>query len=490
MDTDEVRLEGRKLAGRYLLEEEIAAGGMGAIWRARDEVLDRSVAVKILHDRLAKESEVLDRFRLEAVAAARLSHPSVVRVFDTGVDDGVCFIVMEMFEGQTLAELSAGRGPHDPPEAARIARSILHGLAHAHREGVVHRDVKPQNVLVDAAGLVKVTDFGIAKAAFAQNDLTTTGSLLGTARYLAPEQVSEGPVDARTDVYSTGVVLYELLTGRPPFEAETHIATATMRLTNDPVPPGALRPGIPRALDAVVMKALARDSDERYQSADEMSAALDRAAPAPRPRPEVQPAGAAVRPARGGVRAWVVVPVVLLLLAVVAVGAYALLEGFGQQRGEGGAAAEQEATRLRIDQALSFDPEGDGVEHDEALELAHDGDEETPWTTEGYEQDLGLEKEGVGLVVELREPAAIEQVRIVTDTPGWEFSLHSGSAPDEFDLDEPITSDGESTFTAAARTTLRVRIPETRYVLIWITGLVETDSFRAHVNEVALFGAA
>ena len=493
MDTDEVRLEGRKLAGRYLLEEEIAAGGMGAIWRARDEVLDRSVAVKILHDRLAKDEEVLDRFRLEAVAAARLSHPSVVRVFDTGVDDGVCFIVMEMFEGRTLAELSAERGPHEPAEAARVARSILHGLAHAHREGVVHRDVKPQNVLVDAAGLVKVTDFGIAKAAFAQNDLTTTGSLLGTARYRAPEQVSEGPVDARTDVYSTGVVLYELLTGRPPFEAETHIATATMRLTTDPVPPGALRPGIPRPLDAVVMKALARDPDERYQSADEMSAALDRAAPTPRPRPDAQPASAvSATPRPGGVRTWVVVPLVLLLLAVVTVGAYALLEGFdgGTQPDDGPSQAR--TTALEAEEAIDHDPFGDtGSENPEEAPLAVDGNRETAWTTERYDQaDLGGLKPGVGLIVDLGDTADVAAVRVMSELPGWRFQLHAGDDIEGLEETTPLRSaDGLDAF----RATEADRIPlaetvEARYVLVWVTSLAASpDRYLAEISEIDVY---
>jgi eukaryotic-like serine/threonine-protein kinase len=190
MDAGELGLQGRTLAGRYLLETEVAAGGMGTVWRARDEVLGRPVAVKVLHDRLARDPDVLERFRLEAVAAARLSHPNVVRVFDTGIDDAVCFIVMELFEGTTLEDLLRDEAPLAGAEASRLMGAVLQGLAHAHREGVIHRDVKPANVLIDRSGLVKVTDFGIAKAAFAASDLTATGDLLGTVRYLAPELVA------------------------------------------------------------------------------------------------------------------------------------------------------------------------------------------------------------------------------------------------------------------------------------------------------------
>ncbi|MGH2655033.1 MAG: protein kinase domain-containing protein, partial [Actinomycetota bacterium] len=202
MDAEEIRLVGRRLEGRYELEDEIASGGMGTVWRARDKVLGRAVAVKVLHDHLARDPDLFDRFRLEAVAAARLTHPAVVKVFDTGIDGGVSFIVMELFEGRTLESLLAERGTLDPEEAARMVRSTLQGLGHAHRHGVVHRDVKPGNILIDRDGYVKVTDFGIAKAAFAGDDLTTTGNLLGTSRYLAPEQVTGGPVDARADLYS------------------------------------------------------------------------------------------------------------------------------------------------------------------------------------------------------------------------------------------------------------------------------------------------
>jgi serine/threonine protein kinase len=163
MDTEEIQLEGRRLAGRYVLEDQIAAGGMGTVWRARDEVLGRLVAVKVLHDRLAKDPDILERFRLEAVAAARLSHPAVVRVFDTGIDDGVCFIVMELSEGRTLEDMLASEGPLDPARAVRIVGHVLDGLGHAHREGVVHRDVKPGNILVDDS-LVNVSDFFISIA--------------------------------------------------------------------------------------------------------------------------------------------------------------------------------------------------------------------------------------------------------------------------------------------------------------------------------------
>ena len=483
MDTEQPRLDGRRLTDRYVLEEELASGGMGTLWLATDEVLGRSVAIKVLHDHLAQDEELLERFRMEAVAAARLSHPAVVRVFDTGTSEGVVFIVMELVDGRTVSELLAERGPLPPSEAAGVARGVLLALAHAHREGVIHRDVKPGNILVGRGEQVKLADFGIAKAAFAEEDLTTTGNLLGTSRYLSPEQVTGGEVDARSDLYALGVVLYEMLTGRPPFEAETHIATATMRLTNDPPPPRTRRPGIPRGLEAVVMKALARDPADRFQSADEMNSALAHAAPGAgltteTPRYE-EPA-----PRRSHVRSWITVPLILALAAALAVGAYVFLEGLGQEEETPATADGPPPASLSISDTHSYDPApGDEAEHDENLSLAIDGSAETSWGTEGYfSEDVGGLKEGVGLVVELQDQTEVAGISIETELPGWSFSAFPGDAPDSFDMDEAVggaeTVEDEGTY--------QLEPTETQYLLIWITRLAEAEDgrYRAVVNEI------
>jgi hypothetical protein len=490
--TEEPRREGRRLADRYVLETEVASGGMGTVWRARDEILGRTVAVKILHDGLARDPDVLERFRLEAVAAARLSHPCVVRVFDTGIDDGTCFIVMELFEGRPLDDILASRGPLAPGEAARLLGALLQGLAHAHRQGVIHRDVKPANILIDErAGLVKVTDFGIAKAAFAQSDLTTTGNLLGTASYLAPEQISEGDVDPRTDVYATGIVLYEALTGRTPFRGDTHIATAMMRLTKDPLPPGALRTGIPRHLEAVVMRALAREPEERFQTAEEMAAALDRSAPSPTRVPARIPQPGREAKTPGLFRSWALVPLALIALAGLAVGGFVLverlLEGGGGE--EVGAGEREPLQALEIQGAASFDPEGDGEEHDEALGEAIDGDTSTFWTTEGYTTaHLGDAKPGVGIAFDLGQPTEVGLLRIRTDTPGWTFSLYASDSLEGFDLGAPLaTADGGDSFTAEENTAVRLPPTEAQYFLVWITELAQSDGYRAQVNEADFF---
>src|SRR5438093_3284620 len=266
----------RRLAGRYGLEQLIATGGMAEVWRARDEVLARMVAVKILRPELADDPSLAERFQREAVAAARLGHPCIIGVFDTGHDDGTRYIVMEHFAGRSLRDILEERRQLAPDEAVAITLPVLEALGHAHGQGLIHRDVKPGNILVGEDGRVKVTDFGIAKVAYAHGDLTTTGAMLGTVRYVSPEQVEGGEVDGRSDLYSAGVVLYEMLTGRPPFAAQTDVATAMMRLTSDPLPPRAIRPGVPRRLEAVVTKAMARRPEDRFLSAAAMRAALER----------------------------------------------------------------------------------------------------------------------------------------------------------------------------------------------------------------------
>ena len=488
MDIERPHLKGLRLADRYVLEEQLASGGMGSLWIARDEVLGRQVAVKVLHDHLAEDQALLERFRLEAVAAARLSHPAVVRVFDTGIDEGVCYIVMELVDGETLRDLVAG-GALPAGEAVSILRGVLQALAHAHREGVIHRDVKPANILVGRDGLVKLADFGIAKAAFARRDVTTTGDMLGTSRYLSPEQVTGDPVDHRSDLYSSGVVLYELLTGRPPFEADSHIATATMRLTKDPAPPRSLKPGISRQLDAAVMRSLARDPDERFQTADEMSAALDHATPVVgRTREERTEEHPPVEPhhRRSPLGSWMAIPLILTVVAALIVGGFFLLEGFTDneeptRKGNDTPAAAP----LEVTTAYSYDPLGDAEEHDENLGLAIDGSEETAWATEGYSTaDLGGAKDGVGLVLELADDSEVGRIQVRTELPGWHFSVFEGSAPDSFD-----TSATLGDFTVEDGGTYQLEpVADTRYLLVWITGLVPDGAgdYRAAVNEIDL----
>jgi eukaryotic-like serine/threonine-protein kinase len=274
------------LADRYRLEEQVAVGGMGEVWRATDLLLERTVAVKLLRESFAEDPVIAERFRREALTAAGLSHPNMANVFDYVQENGRTGIVMEFVEGETLAERIERTGPLDVADAVRTASALLAALSIAHDAGVVHRDMKPGNVMISPTGEVKVTDFGIARAA-GHETLTETGMVVGTAHYLSPEQVSGKPASLSSDLYAVGAILYEMLTGAKPFEAETPLAVAMQRLTEDPRDPQQRRADIPETVSQVAMTALARDPERRYASADGMrsalEAALSSAQPATRP---------------------------------------------------------------------------------------------------------------------------------------------------------------------------------------------------------------
>jgi beta-lactam-binding protein with PASTA domain/tRNA A-37 threonylcarbamoyl transferase component Bud32 len=267
-------LVGRLLDGRYRVDSRIARGGMAAVYLATDTRLDRRVAVKVMHPALADDAEFVARFIREARSAARLSHPNVVAVFDQGADGDAVFLVMEYVEGYTLRDLLRERGPLQPGAALAVLEPVLAALAAAHDAGLVHRDVKPENVLLADDGRVKVADFGLARAVAEASHTASTGLLIGTVAYLAPEQVEHGTADARSDVYAAGVMLFELLTGRQPFFGETAIAVA-YRHVNDVVPaPSTCAPGIPERVDALVTRATSRDPDRRPADASAFLVAL------------------------------------------------------------------------------------------------------------------------------------------------------------------------------------------------------------------------
>ena len=261
--------------GRYLIIRKLGSGGMANVYLASDQELGRRVAIKILDDRHARDEQFVERFRREAQNAAGLSHPSIVSIYDRGEAEGTYYIAMEYVEGRTLKELLVARGPSPLGIAIDYTRQILSALRFAHRNGIVHRDIKPHNVIVDGEGRVKVMDFGIARAG-AASQMTEAGSIIGTAQYLSPEQARGAPVDQTSDLYSTGIVLYELLTGGVPFNGETPVEIAMKHLSQVPAPPSSHRPEIPRDLDYVALRALAKDPADRYHSAEEMDSDLER----------------------------------------------------------------------------------------------------------------------------------------------------------------------------------------------------------------------
>jgi serine/threonine-protein kinase len=262
--------------GRYRIVRKLGSGGMADVYLAEDEELGRRVAIKILNDRHANDEQFVERFRREAKNAAGLSHPNIVSIYDRGEAEGTYYIAMEYLDGRSLKELVVARGPLPIGDAIQFTRQVLGALRFAHRKGVVHRDIKPHNVMADADGRLKVTDFGIARAGVSQ--MTEAGSIIGTAQYLSPEQARGAAVDQRSDLYSVGIVLYELLTGEVPFTGESPVEIAMRHLSDTPRPPSLLRSEIPPDLDMIVLRALAKSPEDRFQTAEEMDAELGRVA--------------------------------------------------------------------------------------------------------------------------------------------------------------------------------------------------------------------
>jgi tRNA A-37 threonylcarbamoyl transferase component Bud32 len=508
---------GRVLGGRYQLTRELARGGMATVWDAQDPLLSRRVAVKILHPELAIDASVRARFRHEAVAAAKLSHPAIVATYDTG-DDGVAYIVMQLVEGPTLRRMLDRRGPLPPGEAADIAAQVAEALDHAHRHGLVHRDIKPANVLVPPDGQIKVTDFGIAKAT-GDEDLTRTGTVVGTARYLAPEQVSGDPVDGRADVYALGLVLYEMLTGTLPFTGESEVTTAMARLTRAPDPVRAHRADVPPAIEAIVSRCLALDPDDRFPSAGALLDALepareppsgslpavprmrepasgptdqtvgvDRTAtsaapPAPAP-PSPPPAPARADRQR---RRWPRAIVALLVLAAIGAVAYAGVRAITDDGGGGGGNEEPAAPEapMAIVGAVDFDPQGDGQEHPESVDAVRDGNPGTTWETQTYNNpDFDPPKTGVGIYLELDGAHDLSTVTVTATDTGWNAEVYVADQPgaDLAAWGEPRGSVENANTVADIALSPATR---GRYVLLWVTRLPSSGNLNVSEIQVA-----
>jgi eukaryotic-like serine/threonine-protein kinase len=480
---------GERIADRYELEELVGAGGMSSVYKAHDTLLERNVALKILHAQYSEDEEYVARFRHEARAVAQLSHPNIVTVIDRGEEGGRQFIVFEYVEGENLKELLDRNGPLPVRRAIELTLEVAEGLAFAHAQGLVHRDVKPQNVLVTNDGEAKVTDFGIARSLDVEHGMTQTGTVLGTSNYIAPEQASGRRVDAHTDVYSLGAVLYELLTGEVPFPGDNFVAVA-MKHVYEP-PPSLLerRPDAPLRLAAAVERALAKAPEDRFPTmlafAAELRACLDELGSPDADRTAIVRAPVLKESKPRRVRShrsrW---PVALtlggLLVAAGVVAAVLALGGSSGKKHAGGRSAE---AAVAVRAVTSYDPPsdgGDGSEHNtgtNSVANATDGNASTYWTTDIYTtSNFGGLKPGVGLVLSAGGTKTLKHVTVTTDTPGLTARILAGdSASGPFTNDSPTSTVGPTTtFTLDGRAA--------RYYVLWLTSLPPGNV--AHVNEV------
>jgi serine/threonine-protein kinase len=487
-------VEGGLIAGRFELEEQIGSGGMSRVYRARDRQLGRLVAIKILHERYAADPHHLERFRQEARSVARLGHPNIVTVIDRGESDGRQYIVFEYVAGENLKELVRRDGPLPVRRALELAIEVARALAYAHAHGVVHRDVKPQNVLL-RDGSAQVTDFGIARTTGIGTTAgggTIAGTILGTGDYLSPEQARGEPADERSDVYSLGAMLYELLTGHVPFPADSAVVAAT-RHVSDPIPDVlADRPDVPVRLAVAVERAMAKDPSDRLASIDELLQEL-LAARAELPGPDsaatmILPAVRETSPPRvrrKSRRRWPVLVALLVLIATAAgVGVYL------EQRHGGGPTPPGQtpaSAAVHLQAVSAYDPPpGDGQERNDLVPKATDGSTSTFWETERYTTaQFGNLKKGVGLVLSTgTSPAKLTSLTVHTSTPGFTAEIEAGDSGGRFALVSSPQTVGE-------RTTFDLHLDAPRHLyVVWITQLVRFDTgdptkpFGVKINEV------
>jgi eukaryotic-like serine/threonine-protein kinase len=479
---------GDLIADRYELLEICGTGGMSTVYKAHDQLLERNVALKVLHPHYGDDEEYVERFRREARAVAQLSHPNIVTVIDRGEADGHQFIVFEFIDGENLKELVGRTGPLPVRRALELGIAVADGLAFAHEHGLVHRDVKPQNVLLNGDGEAKVTDFGIARSLDVERGVTQTGTVMGTSNYLSPEQANGQPVTPATDVYSLGVVLFEMLTADVPFPGENFVAVAMKHLNDTPPDILAIRPDVPLRLASALDRALEKDAARRFASMDELARELRHTlaelgsfddehtfvAPSQVLRESSPHVVRARRPR------W---PLYLLLAviaaAAIAAGALTLGGSNGKHRGKGGGG--QAGGPVALSAVSGYDPQGTGGEHDTDASKATDGNPSTFWYTEHYSSSaFGGLKNGVGLVLDAGHAAKVSRITVASATPGFTAQIESGaSASGPFTpVSSKETVNSSTTFTLPGTTA--------RYYVVWITSLGAHAS--VDVNEVRATG--
>jgi eukaryotic-like serine/threonine-protein kinase len=504
---------GTTLSGRYRLDARIGRGGMSSVYRAFDTVLEREVAIKLMHREIASDSDQLERFRREARAVAQLSHPHIVTVIDAGewssdqeepgIDAGTPFIVLEYVPGLTLKDLIRREGPLETATALAYALEVARALGATHAHGIVHRDVKPQNILLSPEGGAKITDFGIARS-LAEEGLTMDGRVLGTTDYVSPEQALGQRVGGQSDVYSLGIVLYEMLTGVVPFKGDSPVAVAMLHVREEVPDVQLARPEVSASTAAVVERATARDCARRFAGMGAFAAALEEALAIEASR-STQATGevtAVLRTLRTPARR--LLPWRLrhparwaascALLAVIA--AVALVAAAGNtHRGTGVApdVSSGSGTRpvlLAQTAASSYNPFGTGPEHPRQVSSTIDGDVNTAWSTEHYVGGQ-LGKPGLGVVLDASPGVVAHAIEIQTPTPGFSAAVYAANA---------YSSGGTGTLAAHGWTQLapsRTLAPRSmigfagqstsyRYYLVWVTAL-PPGSETAEISEITLF---
>lgn len=493
---------GTLLNGRYRLDAQIGTGGMSTVYRAFDTVLERQVAIKLMHREIASDSDQLERFRREARAVAQLNHPHIVTVIDAGEDDNTPYIVFEYVEGETLKDRIRRHGRLPIQESIAYAIEIARALGVAHERGIVHRDVKPQNVLVDEEGSAKVTDFGIART-LDQEGLTADGRVLGTTDYVSPEQALGHSVTGQSDLYSLGIVLFEMLTGDVPFKGDNQVAVA-MKHVREQLPDVQLRrPEVSSALAAVLDRATAKDTADRYATDQELITDLEQVLAY-----ETQRSGQSTGEVTAVLRTLppqtrrrlpsrvthpVRIVIALVVIAAVVVAA-ALLLADRTERGTGqrpivksAPSAGLKTVSLGQARAHDFDPFGDGEEHRQDVGRVLDDDPGTAWTTEQYEGGFG-DKEGVGVFVDARPGVVAKRLDIRTGTTGWEGKIYVANTVDRTatsldgwrDIGSNVVADKKN-----ISVQLDTAGQKFRYYMVWITKL--PPSGQASISEIVLF---